>query len=160
MRFFTDPEKPRTIGEDGHAVFTIKRVAFVVGDVEITNELEKQMAWYFLRYGRWETIERPANVINSELVSFDLRGAKDDPNPEQNFLLIGQLSEMIARQFNDMTVEANEVQRLCPQVEPGKLGILIPKEHKGEVLGIWRFMLQPAKSVIPSEPTYPAVTAR
>jgi hypothetical protein len=152
MRFYTDPEKPRTIGEDGHAAFTIKRVAFVVGDVEVTDEFEKQMAWYFLRYGRWESIERPATVINNELISFDLQGAKDDPNPEQHFLLIGQLSEMIARQFNDMTVEADEVRRLCPTVEPGKLGILIPKEHQGKVLGIWRFMLQPEKAVTSLEP--------
>jgi hypothetical protein len=53
---------------------------------------------------------------------------------------------MISRQFNFLTVDDSDVLRLSPQVDPEKLGVLIPKDHKGEVLGIWRFYLQSSLS--------------
>lgn len=147
LRFYSDPTKPRRIDPDGHAQFTIAGVSFVAAGREIVDELEKRLAWFFLRYGRWDDIEQPACVEDGELISFDIQGVRKDPNPDQDFLLIGQLSEMISQQFNSLTVEEEKVLSLSPEVDPEKLGVVIPKDFKGDALGIWRFTVRPAHPV-------------
>jgi len=146
MRFHADSTKLRSIDSSGKAQFTIGNVSFHAGGKEIANEFEQKLAWFFLNYGTWQHLELPAKIENNELIYFDVTGVCDDPNPEQEFLIIGSLSQMISRQFNSLTVGDGEILRLSPQVDPEKLGVLIPKEHKGEALGIWRFYQQSSLS--------------
>jgi hypothetical protein len=68
-------------------------------------------------------------------IYFDVTGVCDDPNPEQEFLIIGSLSQMISRQFNSLTVGDGEILRLSPQVDPEKLGVLIPNPAEPEPKG-------------------------
>jgi hypothetical protein len=146
MRLHADPTKLRSVDSNGQVQFTIGNVSFHAGGKEITNEFEQKLAWFFLNYGNWQDLELPAKIENNELIYFDVTGVCDDPNPEQEFLIIGSLSQMISRQFDSLTVGDSEILRLSPQVDPEKLGVLIPKEHKGEALGIWRFYQQSSLS--------------
>jgi hypothetical protein len=147
LRFYTDPQKPRKLEANTHVRFTIGRCVFVCAGKEITDDFEKRLAMFFLLYGTWEDVEQPGHVENGEVIWFEIQGMKQDSNPGQNFMLVGRLSEMITRQFNSMTVEKGKVLRIDPQVQPDKLGVIIPKDFKGDVLGIWRFMLQPERPV-------------
>ncbi len=155
LRFYTDPGKPRKIDANGHALFTIQRVAFLAAEHEILDEFERRLAWFFLRYGSWEDIEEPAHVVNGEIIYFDIQAVRHDSNPEQRFLMIGQLSEMITRQFNEMTVEDGQVLRLSPQIQPDKFGVVIPDNFTGSILGIWRFTHKPDPSVLDAKTIAP-----
>jgi hypothetical protein len=142
LRFYTDPTQPRKVGADGNASFTIQRSAFVAAGQEIVDDFEQTLAWFFLRYGMWDDLEQIAEIVNGEIIYFDFQGMKQDPNPDQPFLMIGQLSQMITHQFNEKTVDEGNIRRLTPDVQPDKLGIMIPNGFKGKVLGLWRFRLR------------------
>lgn len=144
LRFYTDASKPRSVDADGHVEYTVERAAYLAGGKEVTDKFEQKLAWFFLNYGRWHQIERLPKIENGELLSMDFSGIVEDLEPIQeevlqDFVMIGRLSQMISKQFDFLTTENGEVLRLSPQVEPEKLGVLIPKEHCGDVLGIWRF---------------------
>jgi hypothetical protein len=149
MRFYTDPKKPRNVDSDGHTQFTVGRVAFLAGGKEITDQFEQQLAWFFLHYGSWEDIKQSGSIENNALLWVDWEGIREDRNPEQDFLMIGQLSEMLTRQFNSLTVNQQQVIRLSPTIAPEALGVLIPAAFQGDVLKIWKFQLNPAKSEFP-----------
>jgi hypothetical protein len=150
MRFYTDPAKPRKLEANGNCHFTIGKVTFMAGGREIVDPFEMRLAWFFLLYGRWEDVEQPACIENGELIWFDFRGVMNDSNPDQDFLLVGNLSEMISEQFNSMTVEDGKIASLSPKTTPDKLGVLIPSEFKGDVLQIWQFRMRPARPVFPT----------
>jgi hypothetical protein len=76
---------------------------------------------------------------------------REDPNPEQNFLMIGSLSEMICRQFNSVTTDQGKVTRLAPETNPTKFGARIPPDFKGDVLGVWQFQLKPDENIFGGE---------
>jgi hypothetical protein len=63
-------------------------------------------------------------------------------NDEQIFETIGNMSGMVSRRFNTMTANKGEVERLSPQTDISDLGIQIPTDYQGEVLHLWRFILQ------------------
>jgi len=73
--------------------------------------------------------------------------SREDPNPEVDFLMIGNLSEMICRQFNSVTTDHGKVTRLAPEKHPDKFGAKIPKDYKGNVLGIWEFQMTPDEDI-------------
>jgi hypothetical protein len=143
LRFYTEPTKPRTMSPDGRVRFTINRAAFVAAGREIIDKFEERLAWFFLWFGSWEDMEQTAHTVDGEVIYFEMKGVRDDPNPDQQFLMIGNLSQMIVRQFNFLTVHEGKVERLVPKVQPEKLGVVIPAEFRGDVLGIWRFRMQP-----------------
>ena len=148
LRFFADPTKPSKVEPDGNLQFTIGRVAFVAGEREISNELEKKLAGFFLLYAPWENVSNPAKIVDGRVIHYDIQGIRQDPNPDQQFLMLGYLSEMISRQFNEMTVAKGKVLHLTPEVSPDKLGVVIPTDYKSEVLCIWRFSIQPERPVL------------
>jgi len=94
-------------------------------------------------FDNWERVDSPAVLKDEDLESFDFCAWPADQNPDQEFELIGRMSQMVSRQFNERTTEAGVVDHLTPKSEPEQFGALIPPSFKGDVLGIWRFTQQP-----------------
>jgi hypothetical protein len=149
FRIYTDSVHPRKIDQDGHAQFTIKRVALLAGGKEIEDATERRLAWFFFLYGSWQDLEQPAHVENGELLWVDMEPVKEDPNPNELFMMIGSLSEMISRQFNSMTSEQGAITHLAPGMNPSEFGVKIPEDYKNKVFGIWRFDLRPDNEIFP-----------
>jgi Holliday junction resolvase len=142
FRIYTDPSYSRKVDEKGHCQFRIEKVALMAAGREIEDKMEQRLAWYFFLYGAWTDVEQPANIVDGELLWIDMEPIREDPNPDQNFLMIGSLSEMICRQFNSATTNKGKVTRLMPDKKPDKFGIQIPAGFKGDALGVWQFALQ------------------
>jgi hypothetical protein len=145
FRMYTDPSKPRKVQPNGEAQFTIKRATFLAGGEEVSDSFEQRLAWFFFLYGPWEDIDQPVEIEGDEIISIDMRGVRDDSNPDERFLTIGYLSSMISRQFDAMTVEDGKILRLAPKVDPDKLGIILPPGFTGSTLHIWRFLTAPQR---------------
>jgi hypothetical protein len=144
LKVYTDPEQPRSVAADGTATFTIKRVTLCAAGQEIDHPLERRIAWFLMTQGKWSDEQAPAQIENGELISFEMQIAPDDnPNPEEEFVSVGWLSQMVSRQYRDLTASDGKVSLLSPTQEPGALGVLIPLDYKGQVLRLWRFRLQP-----------------
>ena len=59
--------------------------------------------------------------------------------------MVGSLSGMFSTYYRFMTQKGGEVAKLQIEVTPGFLGRLIPENHKGDRLPLWRFRIHPSK---------------
>lgn len=144
LRLFTDPDKPRTVGPDGHASFTIKGAALFCEGNLIEDDIEKDIAWFLINYGDWPATQLPAEIEADQLIATGIGVAPDErANPNQQFEMIGVLSQMISRQYNETTSPEGSVKTLSPSHEPDKFGVVIPKGYRGKKLPLWRFVTQP-----------------
>lgn len=144
LKLLSDSTKPRTLDASGHARFTIGQVELYCGDQLIEDDLEKQIAWFLMNYGSWPCQESPAEVADGELISIGFRAKPEErSNPDQHFEFIGSLSQMMSRQFNDITAPQGSVRLLSPKHEPDTLGVVIPPDYRGKALPLWRFELEP-----------------
>jgi hypothetical protein len=66
-------------------------------------------------------------------------------NPRENFEIVGTLSTMISRQFNEITAPSGKVERLSTTRDPTSLDALIPHDYRGSKLPLWRLVIQQAK---------------
>lgn len=143
LRVVTDPDKPRTIASDGNVLFTIAGVELYCNPALIESKLEQIIALYLMLYGDWPANGPRAVIENNDLLAIEFIAAPLEPTPGQGFEFIGRLSGMIWRQYNYLTAPTGQIDKLSPSEEPGALGILIPKEYKGNQLPLWRFIQQP-----------------
>lgn len=67
-------------------------------------------------------------------------------NPDQEFEIGGNLSELVSRQFDDVTTLDSEITSITPQAEPAAFGVTILRNFKGSALRLWQFDLRPAGS--------------
>jgi len=142
FRLFTDPEKPRSVDAGGHAQFTIGGAELWCGSRRVIDPFEKKLAWFLLQFGGWEGGPPEAEIVDGQLLSTRFIATKQTASG-QEFAIIGQLSQMISRQFNELTAPEGQIVRLAPSQDPEKLGIVIPADYKGDVVRLWRFVLQP-----------------
>ena len=143
LRFYADPQKPRSVDEYGEVAFTIGRAVVCAGDEELTDPLESSLAWFFMLYGKWEEVDQSTKVTENLLEYTEMKVSSIQTDPKQGFAIFGFLSEMISRQYNQLTAGNGEIRHLIPQQGPDQLGVLIPHNHKGKVLKLWRFNVQP-----------------
>jgi hypothetical protein len=105
--------------------------------------VEESLAWFFINYGNWVEDEAPAVIEEGQLISFEIPFIPQErANPDQLFEVIGFLSQMISRQYNELTAPEGHINFLSPERQPDQLGILIPLDYKGRTLPLWKFRLQ------------------
>ena len=142
LKLLSDPAKPRAVDASGRAPFTIGQVESYCGNQLIKDDFEKQIAWFLINYGDWPCKELPPEIVNGKVISIGFRVEPEHrSNPHQHFEIIGYLSQMISRQFNDMTAPEGSVMRLSPKHEPDSLGVVIPPDYRGKALPLWRLTL-------------------
>jgi len=143
FRIVTDPNAPRKVESDGQCAFTIGGIELYCAGHRLVDPVEKRLAFYFMLNSDWTTQEKAAKIVDNDLVHYDFVAAPEEPIANQNFQMLGCLSEMISLSYNELTSENGTILRLSPAAEPGSLGIVIPAEYKGVHLPLWRFILQP-----------------
>ncbi len=151
LKLFTDPARPRAIGPDGHASFTIGRAELLCGDDVIDDDAEKDIAWFLINYGDWPGSQLPAEIEADQLISTGFRVAPEElANPGQQFEMVGVLSQMISRQYNESTSPEGSIRTLSPGRGPERFGVVIPQGYRGKKLPLWRFIVQPPSGPVDS----------
>lgn len=143
LRLVTDANKPRTVREDGNVVFTIGGVELWCDGKQIKEQKEQNLAFYLMLYGDWPASGPSAIIENNERLAVEFTAEPVASNPGQGFEFVGSLSGMISRRYNELTAPKGQIDKLSPSVEPGTLGVVIPKDYKGKHLPLWRFVQQP-----------------
>jgi hypothetical protein len=143
FQLLTDPRKPRHINANGKVGFTIGRIELVCAGKRITEEKEQNIAFYLMLFGDWPTNEPKALIENRELLGIEYMAEPIERTSGQGFEIVGAISGMISRHYNELTAPSGQIERLAPKVEPGMLGISIPDDYKGQQLPLWRFTQQP-----------------
>ena len=144
FRVITDSNKPRSVDKTGRVGFAIGGIELYCADTRIEHNVEQNLAFYFMLYGDWCESELEAKIENGELLFFDLNFSPFEPTHEQKFEIIGRLSGMISRSYNDLTTSEKGVEQLIPLEEPGSLGVVIPPDYKGRHLPLWQFTQKPS----------------
>lgn len=143
LRVLTDPMKPRDLDDQGNVSFTIGGLEFYCGGVRIDSKEEQALAYYFMLYGNWTGGEPRPHVREGSLIHIDFEVKHQAPTQGQGFEMLGSLSAMISRRFNDLTAPEGAIERLVPSSDPGSLGVVIPNDYKGTHLRLWRFVQRP-----------------
>lgn len=143
FRVITDPSKCRTVRENGEVKFTIGDVELYSAKTRIDDEHERNLAFYLMLYGKWAGSKPKARIENGQLVSIDFVVAPVESTPGQGFEIIGDLSGMISRRYDDLTTSRGKIDRLSAVVEPDSLGISLSRDYKGRFLPLWRFHIKP-----------------
>ena len=137
--------------ETGQASVRVTDVDLLVDDRRLEDELERRIAWYFLRFGGWEIKQELQHDSNGDVAAIDLVARPPDSGDkrqaEQGFASVGMLSSLYASLFNEVTLSTEgDVDQLDHQPEPGELTELIPDDfwdRSDRVLPLWRLNLQP-----------------
>ena len=147
LRFLSDPAKPRSVDASGQAEFTIAGAELYCGEQVVEDPLERQLVWFFMNYGSWPGHELSPEVREGEFISIGFRVEPEGrSNPDEAFELVGVLSQMVSRQFNDITAPEGSVKLLSPERDPDTLGVLIPPGYEGKALPLWRLIPSPSRS--------------
>ena len=144
IELIASKDVPAFITEDSQASFTVGDVKMYCDETEIETTLEKNIAFYLVRFGRWTTGVPVGITHDDELysVKFDFH-----PEPEwdesQGFAIVGELSSMVSTAYNEMTTYQNRVVALDAKADPSIFKVDIPEDYKGKHLPLWQLMLQP-----------------
>jgi hypothetical protein len=145
LRLLSDPTTDRRVGADGKAAFTMGKVELLAAGQVIEDPLEKKIAWFLLNHGDWPATPPTAEIDGGELISVRSEAQPEDrANPAQRFEIIGIMSQMLSRQYNNMTSTDGRVNLLIPKSDPDSLGVMIPSDFKGQQLHLWHFTQMPS----------------
>lgn len=146
IELVADKTKNATIDENYHANFIIGDVKIYSRDKEVQDKMEKNIAFYLMRFGSWDCGEPEAILDehhNLDSVRFTFNPPSLENATEQGFDIIGQLSSMITSAFNEQTIYEQQVTAIDTKVEPDMFSVKIPENYKGKNLPLWRFNIQP-----------------
>ncbi|WP_338124268.1 hypothetical protein [Erwinia persicina] len=146
FELIADKDEIKSIDENNQAQFIIGDVKIYCDGNEVNDINEKNMAFYFMRFGDWDCGDAEAILEgNGELhsVRFTFRPESSDNTELNGFDFIGNLSSMITKAFNELTVNERRVTSIDTIQEPHNISITIPKGYKGKRLPLWLLSQQP-----------------
>ncbi|MCH9269891.1 hypothetical protein [Pantoea ananatis] len=145
FELIADKTQNASIDENNIANFICGDVKLYCNEKEIEDYEEKNIAFYLMRFGRWGC-GRPEGSVddNGELLSvrFTFWPESHEELEANGFAMLGNLSSMITEAFNEHTVYEQEVTALTSKAEPDIFTVHIPKEYEGNVLALWRLVIQ------------------
>jgi len=153
LRLVGSPDSGHAGEREGEFLFRTASAELYCGNVLITDPTEQQIAWFLMNNGRWHVTDSEAEFDGERLIAARLVMTPiERANPEQDFEIVGRLSELIARQFDDATTLEGEITNISPRSDPSSFGVAIPENFKGTALRLWQFDLQPSGSRPASPP--------
>ena len=143
FRLETDPATTESIAPDGTVRFTISGVRFYSGEEELSDTIDKELAWIFMQYGEWEETGPEAIIDGDLLTAIEFRW-EPEQRLNKGYEIIGTLSQMFSRYYSERTLKDAEVVQLHAPLRPGWFAPLVTLEYQKKVLPLWIFQLEPA----------------
>jgi len=142
VRLNTDPDRTSPISAGGTVSVTFGATQIFCHGVEVTDQVEKEIAWVFIEHGEWSE-HGPRYVVHGDrLEAIEFWWAPEE-STDQGFEIVGTLSRMFARYYAGHTVEADAVVQLRAPLRPGWFAPLVERGGRGDSIPLWRFELQP-----------------
>jgi Holliday junction resolvase len=142
LRLVMDDAKTSKIDANNQCLFTIGDVQIFSGGELIVDKIEKDIAFQLILSGQWQEEDR-AKIENDKVAYIEYEYTPLEINEAQGFNLVGFLSSVISEKYNAATARNGEVERLSPQQGPEQFQVYIPEDYKGNVLHLWRLVIQP-----------------
>ena len=136
-----DPVEPQTRSADGTLSAQVDEVVQFAGGVKLQAPEAEQIASFLMQYGGWEN--RVENVFEGDRLLEQHRIVEPPEVSEQGFEMVGQLSAMYSRMFEQSTQSTEGPTALDLDVAPGSLVTLIPHDYDLDELPLWRMRVHP-----------------
>lgn len=127
----------------GEVEFTIRDVKMYCAGREITSNLEKNIAFYLMRFGNWKERECEAVMVEQRFSGAMFTYSPEYPPEDQPFSMIGDLSSMVSSAYKEQTVYERSVIALDTDLDPEVFSVEIPDKYHGEELHLWQFTIRP-----------------
>lgn len=144
--FIKDREKEASVSDSGEAHFIIGDIKLYAAEKEITNEAEKNIAFYLMQFGNWDESGPDAIMHDDEFEGVRFTRTplpQEGPAEHQGFRIIGTKSSMISAAYREHTVQDEAVVSLDTSTEPEIFALNIPADYKSDELPLWRFSMKP-----------------
>ena len=144
LRFRLTMDQARTspVKADGTVVCTIGEAQMYCGDRKLEEPNDLEIAWIFMRYGKWKE-EGPEAILDGDrLLAMEYRWEPREPSG-QGFDFIGSLSGMFACYYTAQTVDRGEVVKLRAPLQPEWLKRLVNRKPGVNDLPLWQILLEP-----------------
>ncbi|CAK2389144.1 hypothetical protein [Vibrio crassostreae] len=138
-----DADSTGEVHENGETAILIKEVKLKCAGVEITDETEKNIAFYLTRYGDWIESSVTPVVVDNRVESIVFTFEPEHPSENNDFDTIGYLSSMISSAYREYTIEDGKVIAVDANVEPSQFNIGIPENYTSKTLPLWLLNIQP-----------------
>ena len=138
-----DSERTKPVDSDGMTESTISGAHIYCRDQEITDPVERQIAWILMRYGRWNSSMRTVRDGDRIEAIRWLWKPEECANEDLGFEVIGCVSELFAQFYADQTIEDGKVVQLYARSQPKSFASLMMREYQSETLPLWHFVIQP-----------------
>lgn len=138
-----EPKALGCVGPDGMAKISIASAQIFCDNNEIINPVEQEIAWIFMRFGNWQASMQPeiqGNFVKAVIWHFE---PVEHPNAKHGFEMIGSLSELFARYYDDRTIKGSEVVQIQATPKPQWFAPLLTRDYESETLPLWHFELRP-----------------
>jgi hypothetical protein len=144
LRFIADTSKPRSLSPTGEVALTIARAAAFCGDIEITDPIERSIAWIFMQFGEWVCGEPQALMTGNKVDAIELEWMpRERANEGEDFEMIGTLSSMFSRHYATQTLGEEGVVQTEAELTPDWFAPLVASGDQHSIaLPLWRFVLQ------------------
>jgi hypothetical protein len=139
----TNENEAQKVSEDGSAAFVTRNISISCAGKVIERDIEKNIAFYLMRFGDWVESENEAIMRDGRLVGLRFRYSPEEPVESQHFQFIGTMSSMVSTGFREITAKEGKVLTISLKSDPTLFKVLIPENYQGEKLPLWRFTLQP-----------------
>lgn len=149
LRLLATPETQSPLPPEGAGEVEFVTGAWEVwcGERRVRNTREQQLAIALMLYGQWrvedQMLTQDGQLTGIEYVAAPEISAKDEGH-DQEFDMIGSISEMLSTQFLAMTTREGEPYRLSAELDLGVLRRLLDREDRTSAdLPLWKFTLVP-----------------
>lgn len=138
-----DTENTGEIQGNGETKFIIKDIKLKCADIEITENTEKNIAFYLIRFGDWVESSVTPIINENKVESITFTFEPESPSNNIGFETIGYLSSMISSAYREHTIKDGKVISVDANVDPSQFNIGIPENYTSKNLPLWRFNIQP-----------------
>lgn len=143
IELLADRSKRTEINENGIVNFSISCVKIYSSDREVTDDIERSIAFYLIRFGEWIESEAVGIFDGNEFIGARFSYRPELPPEEHNFSSIGYLSSMVSSFYAEKTINAKNVVALDTNLDPEVFAVEIPDGYKGEGFPLWQFIIKP-----------------
>jgi len=147
LRLYFDQDRTSEIDDDGNSNVVVEAAKMFSGTTELKDQKSGEVLWHLLQYGDWSEYSQPAKIKENKLVEMMFESHPlERANPDQDFEIIGALSSILSRQYNDLTTEnnTNELISVTPSHALYNLGGAVNEVMKIGELKVWKFILRPS----------------
>lgn len=139
-----------TVSESGECRFVIGDVKFKCAGVELTEDLDKQIAFYCILYGKWNE-DRVEAIIEDNILKGVVFSYEPEHDQKQGFEIIGSLSSLISNKYKSLTTDGDEITSTEINISPSDICFSLPENYSSEELPLWiiTFMPNPKSYKLP-----------